>query len=294
MKKITRHCPAKVNLLLKILGKRPDHFHELLTIMQTIDLQDEIDVWKKKGSLELTCQDPVIPTDRKNLMMQAAELFLNEIGTTDAIGMRLEKKIPTAAGLGGGSSDAAHTLLALNELFAYPLSENRLWQIAAQLGSDIPFFLTGGSALCRGRGEQVELFDHNSDFCLLLVNPALPLSTKEVYQALGPWTAKLTEVEELSKMMITSLHNNHLPELNRLLQNDLQNAALKKMPVLTNILDALKKVGFENPLLSGSGPTFFALSQNLGDLDHKLTAARRLLPKNYSFFSCRLKRRGDF
>lgn len=295
MEKIQRQCPAKVNLLLKILGKRSDGFHELLTIMQAIDLCDEIQVWKKNNSIELTCQDPVVPTDEKNLMVQAAQLFLEQAEITDGVGMHLEKKIPTAAGLGGGSSDAAHTLLALNELFDYPLSQNDLWQIASGLGSDIPFFLKGGAALCEGRGEKVTSIEHSADFCLILVNPSLPLSTKEVYQSLSlSTTSGLTDPGELSRMIIAALQNSDLSQLNKVLINDLENAATKKLPLLKDTLDVLKESGFEKPLVSGSGPTLFALTQNLGDIDDKLIKIRQVLPQNYSFFSCRFMRRNQF
>ncbi len=290
MKKVERDCPAKINLLLKILGKRADGFHELVTVMQAIDLCDHIEVWKKSGSVELETDSAQLPTDQRNLMVQATLAFLEKIGTQEGVGLKLQKRIPTAAGLGGGSSDAANTLVALNQLFDNPLEYKELHEICSQLGSDIPFFLKGGTALCEGRGEKVEHFASSADFGLVLINPGLPLSTKEVYQSLDPSTTTLlTDPQELSRMIIKSLETHDLGLLNQALVNDLEGAAIKKLPVLTTVMDLLKKSGFEKPLVSGSGPTLFALTQNLPILDDKIEEMRSSLPENYSFFSCCFK-----
>src|SRR3954465_3364183 len=147
--------PCKVNLVLNILSKRSDGFHELETVMHPVGLCDRL-TFSRAASVELTCDNAELPCDSRNLVHKAATAFLQEAALREGVRIRLEKKIPMAAGLGGGSGNAAVTLLALNELFARPLAEDQLLKIAASLGSDVPFFLWGKPALATGRGEKVE------------------------------------------------------------------------------------------------------------------------------------------
>src|SRR2546426_8672095 len=148
------HC--KVNLLLNILGKRADGFHELETVMYPINLFDRLTFTPGGRSVRLTCSDPLLPVDDTNLVHRAATAFFNATGIKDRVEIHLEKHIPVAAGLGGGSGNAAATLLALNELFANPLSSEQLQTLASSLGSDVPFFLQNEAAIASGRGEKVQ------------------------------------------------------------------------------------------------------------------------------------------
>src|SRR5512137_1804266 len=166
--------PCKVNLLLNILGKRPDGFHELETVMHPVALCDRL-VFERGGQgIQLTCSDPALPTDSGNLVHRAAAQFLQAAGIGEGVCIHLEKRIPLAAGLGGGSGNAATTLLGLNELFGHPLGPAQLHTLAAALGSDVPFFLQSKPALATGRGEKVEsldVFPCLRQAAILLVHP---------------------------------------------------------------------------------------------------------------------------
>jgi len=148
--------PCKVNLLLNILGKRPDGFHELETIMQPVNFCDDLAFERGGQGLQLTCSDPGLPVDSSNLVHRAAVAFLTAAKISDGVKIHLEKRIPMAAGLGGGSGNAATTLRGLNDLFGSPLGTAKLGELAASLGSDINFFLQDKPALANGRGENVE------------------------------------------------------------------------------------------------------------------------------------------
>src|SRR3954471_17031508 len=156
---VQKKSPCKVNLLLNILRKRPDGFHELETVMQPVPLFDLLDFSREGQGLQLTCSEPSLPTDSANLVFRAAEGFFKAAGITDGVRIHLEKKIPLAAGLGGGSGNAATTLLGLNELFGKPLTGDGLLSLAASLGSDVPFFLQDKPALATGRGEKITSLD---------------------------------------------------------------------------------------------------------------------------------------
>ena len=156
---LEKHSPCKVNLLLNILGKRPDGFHELETVMQPVNLCDRLTFERCGGAVELSCSDATLPVDSRNLVHRAATGFLQAARISDGVRIHLEKKIPLAAGLGGGSGNAATTLLALNELFGQPLPAAKLNELAAALGSDVPFFLQNQPALATGRGEKIQPLD---------------------------------------------------------------------------------------------------------------------------------------
>src|SRR5262245_37995767 len=151
MKTLEKQSPCKVNLLLNILGRRPDGFHELETVIHPVAVFDTLSLTREGNGIHLTCRDPNLPTDSRNLVYRAAATFLEEAKIKDGVRLDLEKRIPLAAGLGGGSGNAATTLLGLNELFGQPLAHSKLHEIAAGLGSDIPFFLQSKPALATGR-----------------------------------------------------------------------------------------------------------------------------------------------
>src|SRR6476469_7269340 len=175
-------APAKVNLFLEVLGKRADGYHEIATLMLAIDLEDELDVAPaESGELSLTCDDPALPTGPENLVLKAASRLRAETGTSAGARIHLRKRIPWAAGLGGGSSDAAAALEGLNELWKLGLSTAALARVGSDIGSDVPFFLNGPAAWCTGRGEVVTPVKVGKPLDLVLVKPAEGLGTAEVY-----------------------------------------------------------------------------------------------------------------
>ena len=176
-------CPAKVNLYLRVVGRRPDGYHEVVTVMQPLTLADTLTVTLAGAGISLRCDRPDLPQGEENLVWRAARQFQEETGLTSGVRLRLSKRIPVAAGLGGGSSDAAGTLLALNELAGKPLPPGDLHRLASRLGADVPFFLAREPAVGRGTGTQLSPVTL-LPYWYLLVNPGVPLSTRWVYENL--------------------------------------------------------------------------------------------------------------
>lgn len=176
-------APAKINRELRVGGRRGDGFHEIRSRIVSVDLTDVIEVGPATGSLEFSCSGEGAPNDDRNLVVQAARRLAGRLGVRPHARIRLEKRIPSGAGLGGGSSDAAVALLLLSRLWSSSLSDDELLGIAAEMGSDVPYFLVGGEAEVSGRGERVKPLEDSSTAELLLVIPPFPLSTAEVYAA---------------------------------------------------------------------------------------------------------------
>ena len=188
---------AKVNLALEVLGKRGDGYHEIATVLQAVDLFDRLTV-DPDETLSLHTDDPELPTDDGNLVMRAARLLQKAAGVDRGARLRLHKRIPVAAGLGGGSSDAAAALTGLNRLWGLRWPRPRLQELAVELGMDVPFFLGTGRAVARGRGEQLATLPGGGGYALVLVNPRAPLSTKEVYGRVPVgWHAEPTGTERV-------------------------------------------------------------------------------------------------
>lgn len=262
MSSVIRQSPCKVNLLLNILGKRADGFHELETVMQPVQLFDQITAAKAAAGLTLTCNLPGLPVDGTNLVHKAATAFLQATQITGGISLHLEKNIPLAAGLGGGSGNAAHTLLALNELFDLPLGTARLQELAAGLGSDVPFFLQSQPALAVGRGEQVQSlapFPALRGAHLLLIHPGFGISTAWAYQSLAKYPAALNGQPGRAQQLIALLRGADLAAAGNAFYNSLEAPALPKFPLLALYQEFLRASGAPAVLMSGSGSTTFAV-----------------------------------
>ena len=269
---LEKQSPCKVNLLLNILGRRADGFHDLETVMQPVRLHDTLTFTRAGPELELTCNDSALPTDSGNLVHRAATAFLETAGVREGVRIHLEKTIPLAAGLGGGSGNAATTLLGLNELFGSPLSAGQLHVIAASLGSDIPFFLQDQPALATGRGEHIESlapFPALAGAWILLIHPGFGIATAWAYQALNRFPAALHGQPGRARKLIESLHGADLATAGREFYNSLESPALEKYPLLALLQEFLRAQDVPVTLMSGSGSTTFALLRNE-------TAARKL------------------
>lgn len=262
---LEKPSPCKVNLLLNILGKRPDGFHELETVMHPIRLCDRLNFKREGRSLELTCSEPSLPVDQNNLVYRAAAAFLEAAGVTDGVRIHLEKHIPLAAGLGGGSGNAATTLLGLNELFGGPLPEDRLRQIAATLGSDVPFFLQSQPALGTGRGEIIQPLNCGKTFsqaAFVLVYPGFGVPTAWAYRALAGFPEAVNGRPGRARSLIEALQSGDLTKVCAQLYNSLEAPVLKKYPLLAMYQDFLRENGASGALMSGSGSTTFAIAPN--------------------------------
>ncbi|WP_320676620.1 4-(cytidine 5'-diphospho)-2-C-methyl-D-erythritol kinase [Prochlorococcus sp. MIT 1300] len=267
-------APAKINLHLEVLGLRSDGFHELAMVMQSIDLFDQIEITSTNdGSITLSCNDPSLKTDEENLIIRAATLLRNRFGSEDlGASIHLEKSIPIGAGLAGGSSDGAATLVGLNALWGLNLSSQELHSLAAKLGSDVPFCLTGGTQLCFGRGEILEMLPSscNSMAILLLKDPFVSVSTplaygrsKELYGS--KYLLKESDFEIRRESLRKQNWLNLLDAANPPpLRNDLQKVVSPITPAVQKALNLLEELpGALSVAMSGSGPSCFALFAGL-------------------------------
>ena len=260
-----RLAPAKINLSLRVLGRREDGFHEIETLMVPISLADEITVeaGAPGSGLAFACSDPSLPAGPANLAWQAAEIFCAQVGRAADFAIGLTKRIPHGAGLGGGSSDGAAVLLALNELTRAALPAETLMDLAAELGSDVPFFIRGGAAMCRGRGERVEPSPFAERLPLLLLKPPFGAPTPWAYQH---WR----DSREIEGVRYAAQ-----PFAWGELVNDLERPVFAKylpLAALKTWLLAQPEVG--GALLSGSGSTVLAALNRSEDADSLAANAR--------------------
>jgi 4-diphosphocytidyl-2-C-methyl-D-erythritol kinase len=258
---------AKINLTLDVLRKRPDGYHELATIMQTIDLYDTLSLSiTAEDRVSLVCNRTELSTD-DNLVVKAAQMIRQKLGLTQGLTIELQKRVPVAAGLGGGSSNAATTLLALRQWWQLPLSDTDLWEMATALGSDVPFFLQGGLALCEGRGERItQLANHwpASMRWLILLKPAISISTAHVFRALTPddySNGSWSRTVQTTLQTCSTLQSNHL-------YNGLERGVLAQYPEVVQARTALLEAGATNVRLSGSGPSLFSTFADLPSASH--------------------------
>ena len=250
MHALTRMCPAKVNLFLKVIGRRPDGYHNLITVMQPLSLADELTLTLTGKAIGLACDHPELPQDERNLAYRAAQVFQAARGQKFGVEIRLKKNIPVAAGLGGGSSNAAGVLIGLNALHGYPLSYGTLHRLAARLGADVPFFLLGGPALGRGIGTELTPLRLPA-YWYVLVNPGFAVPTGWVYANLT-LNRNRTEENVICGRLACQTWATWF-------DNDLESVTLKAFPQLGVLKVALSRQGAQATLMSGSGPTVFGV-----------------------------------
>ena len=252
-------APAKVNLFLEVLGKRADGYHEIVTVMQRVSLHDVLTFEPTESGIEITCTDPSIPTDRGNLVWRAVEALQQATGGRWGCRVAIDKRIPAGSGLGGGSSDAAATLRAVNELCSLGLDASALGRMATALGSDVPFFLGPPTAVCRGRGEILEPVTVAAPFHYVLVMSGLHVSTAEVYKRLAlSLTARRKDVSILENALVAG----DVERVGAHLFNRLETSAFAVHPELGERLSALARLGVCGARMSGSGSTLFALCRD--------------------------------
>lgn len=284
MRSIRLKSPAKINLYLKVLRKRKDGYHQIKTVFERIDLFDEVLLKTRKDQrIKIYCRHPAVPIDNSNLMFKAAELLKKDFGSkSTGLDIRLKKRIPVAAGLGGGSSNAASVLVGLNKLWNLGLNKGRLRHYASKIGSDVPFFVSNSSfAIGTGRGEHIKSLSKSRVLWHILVVPYNKLSTKEIYSGLN---LRLTKNEDNVNMLVRALKNFDLSRLKDYIVNDLEDVASKKLPKLLHIKEKLKKLGVGVFCLSGSGPAIFGILKSKKEAEQK---ARELKSRNLQVFVVR-------
>lgn len=257
MTKVFEKAPAKINLLLDVLRKREDGYHEVEMVMTMVDLADRLELEELPGDrIVLSSQAGFIPTGEKNLAFQAARLIKERYRVSKGVYMRLDKRIPVAAGLAGGSSDAAAALRGLNRLWGLGLSMRELEALGAELGSDVPFCVRGGTAVARGRGEALESIPAPPQCWVILAKPPINVSTSDVYGAL-----KANELAEHPSLenMLRAIRSSSFAGVCEAMGNVLETVTLSRYPEVRQIKECMMKLGADGVLMSGSGPTVFGL-----------------------------------
>jgi 4-diphosphocytidyl-2-C-methyl-D-erythritol kinase len=261
---------AKINWMLDVLFKREDGFHELRTIYQTVSLHDTLTLSRTEDAIDIVCDDARVPCDATNLVYQAAARLREATGVNWGARIEIAKRIPVAAGMGGGSSNAAATLLGLEKLWQVKLDEQRRFDIAANLGSDVPLFLLGGTLLGIGRGEEVYPLEEVKCEHLLLVNPAIEVKTGAAYASLS----RLTRDEAPRKIPFAFFAAKGIHELPLVARNDFEEVVLVTHPEIAEVKERLHSLGAKHSLMSGSGSTVFAVFDNLETSERAQTKMR--------------------
>lgn len=278
MHSYTLIAPAKINLYLEIIGDRADGYHELVMILQSIDLADRLELRpNSKQQFRLRCQHPQVPTDNRNLAYRAAELMGREFPETYAnyggVDITLDKQIPVAAGLAGGSADAAAVLLGLDLVWDLGLTQPELRELAAKLGSDVPFCLAGGTAIATGRGEKLDpLQDLENLWVVLAKYRNLAISTPWAYQSYREQfsSSYLQDAQDVASRtvrvhsgpLVSAISHQESAKIGKLLHNDLEKVVLPAFPQVGQLREAMQAAGGLGTMMSGSGPTVFTLCES--------------------------------
>jgi 4-diphosphocytidyl-2-C-methyl-D-erythritol kinase len=245
-------APAKINLFLRVLRKRADGYHDIVSLMQKITLYDELIFFPRPKGIVLNCPGSDLPTSEDNLVFRAAQSIFAYANYPSGVEIKLTKKIPLTAGLGGGSSDAATTLIALNKMCSLNLKKNELMKLGAKIGADVPFFVFGNNALASGIGDKLKALQNLPKINLVLIKPQFEISTKMVY-------------ENLNLRLTRGKNNYSIPrflkmgDIIRELHNDLESVSLEMHPELADLKKMLLRHGALGALMSGSGPTVFGI-----------------------------------
>jgi 4-diphosphocytidyl-2-C-methyl-D-erythritol kinase len=255
-------APAKINLYLRIVGKRADGYHLLDTVMVPITLFDELEINKRRiknarltisQSLRVTCDDPQVPDGEKNLVYRAAALLFKEAGVVQPLHIHVRKRIPVGAGLGGGSTDAAAALIGVNRLLKLPFSESRLEKLALRLGADVPFFIRARPARARGIGEKLAVLRNVPPWWIVILYPGFPVSTRWVYSNVAKNLTKFKRNTRLYTLLTRA------PKFADLLINDLEPITIHRYRRIGSLKQSLLERGAAGALMSGSGSAVFGI-----------------------------------
>jgi 4-diphosphocytidyl-2-C-methyl-D-erythritol kinase len=282
---------AKINLGLRVHGRRPDGYHEIGTVFQTVTLRDTLTFQSATdGKLELVCSDPSIPADDSNLVLRAAAALRERFGVSRGARVELEKVIPAGGGLGGGSADAAVTLAALATLWEIETGAGELAEIGAGLGADVPFFLTGGTALGTGTGTDIRPLEDAPKMHLVVVAPGVRVSTAEAYGALG--APALTKVEPLVNLPVSRTEADFPDSLCDVWSNDFEAVVVRLHPEIGRAREALGVAGALRVMLSGSGSSVFGLFESEGEASRARAGLRAEV--GWRVFACETLTRAEY
>ncbi|NMM55261.1 4-(cytidine 5'-diphospho)-2-C-methyl-D-erythritol kinase [Paenibacillus aquistagni] len=255
--KVYEKAPAKINLMLDVLRKREDGYHEVEMVMTMVDLADRLEMEElPRDTIIISSQAGYIPLDEKNLAFQAAKLIKERYQVKQGVYIHLDKKIPVAAGLAGGSSDAAAALRGLNRLWGLNIPQSELLTLGAELGSDVPFCVTGGTAIATGRGEKLEHIINPPQCWVVLAKPPINVSTADVY---GRLRANEIKAHPSASAMKEAIEAQSFTDICDRLGNVLEDVTLPLHPEVQQLKEAMIRLGADGVLMSGSGPTVFGL-----------------------------------
>ena len=261
MKEIEIDSYSKINLTLNILGKRRDGYHNIETIMQSINLADRIFIKEEKEGIKIKCSHPLVPIDTQSLTYRSAEKILNRYRIKKGVKIEIDKKIPLASGMAGGSANSASILVGINKLFALNLSNKDLREIGEELGMDVPFCIQNGTALAYHRGEKVTpLPPINPPLWIIIINPGFEIPTKWAYNNID--LGQIKREKNNTKAMLKALKEVRLEEIAKNLFNSFEELIIKKYPEIGKIKDRLIVESALGTLMSGSGPTVFGIARN--------------------------------
>jgi 4-diphosphocytidyl-2-C-methyl-D-erythritol kinase len=246
---------AKINLGLEVLGRREDGYHEVQTILQTVSLHDKITIKLQNEGIKIRSNSPWVPCNEKNLAYKAAALMLKRSKSKSGVKITIKKNIPIGAGLGGGSSNGAAVLIGLTDLLNLTLSDEELQDMGRELGTDVPFFLRGGTALASGRGDQLRFFEATPCFWGLIVFPNFSVPTDWAYSSLGPQPKSASNM----KMLISATQEGDVEGIAANLQNTFESTIFRKYPTLRAMKNGLIGKGAVGASLSGSGSSLFGI-----------------------------------
>lgn len=279
MVKLIEKAPAKINLSLDVLNKRPDGYHEVRMVMTTVDLADRIEFERlETDDIIVRSTSSYVPEDERNLAYKAAQLMKQRYGITSGVAIKIVKEIPVAAGLAGGSSDAAATIRGLNKLWRLDLKLSELMELGAKIGSDVPFCIDGGTALATGRGEEIMKLPAPPPCWVVLAKPALSVSTAETYRDLDLKDVQHPDVEG----MMTAIQNQDYYEMCAQLGNVLESVTIKKRPDVHQIKSLMVRMDADGVLMSGSGPTVFGLTRHESRLNRICNSLKGFCPNVFA------------
>jgi 4-diphosphocytidyl-2-C-methyl-D-erythritol kinase len=266
---------AKINLFLEVLGRRPDGYHNVETVYQSIDLYDVITLCENSpGVVEVRCDDPRVPLDDTNIAYKAAELLLKESGKQRGVEIQIRKQIPVGAGLAGGSTDAAAVLVGLNEIWKIGYRIEDLALLSGKLGADVPFCVMGGTALGRGRGDELTRLSSFSEIPVVVANPGFHVSTAWAYGSLG--NLGLTREKKSANILLGKMRWRDVPGVGKELFNIFEDVVAEEHPLVREMKEELVQAGALGALMAGSGPTVFALASDVSSAEHICQQASHL------------------
>ncbi len=287
MQSLSLSAPAKLNLRLDILGKRPDGYHDLLMIMDRIDLCDEVELRVIERGINVFCDDKTIPEGEANIAYRAVKEILAYSSRNVGVEVHIQKRIPIASGMGGGSSNAAAVIKGVNQLLKLKLPREKLMIIGAKIGADVPFFLFEGPAIASGIGDQLKKVKKIPKMSLMVVNPGIPVSTEWVYKNLRfngsssgngrahPASQVLSEIPQIY---------NTRKDVVRVMNNDLEKVTMKEYPVVAEIKKLLLSYGAVASQMTGSGPSVFAIFPDRASVDKAVSKIEGRSDKKWKVF----------